>query len=128
MATSITNDIKVSVETIYQPTYSKPLKNEYVFAYRINIENLGNHTVQLLRRHWYIWDSNGIEREVEGEGVVGDQPVLEPGQSYQYVSGCPLVTDMGTMSGSFQMQRLDNGSFFDVEIPKFQLIAPFKNN
>jgi ApaG protein len=128
MATSITNDIKVSVETIYQPTYSKPLKNEYVFAYRISIENLGNHSVQLLRRHWYIWDSNGIEREVEGEGVVGDQPVLDPGQSYQYVSGCPLVTDMGTMHGSFQMQRLDNSSFFDVEIPKFQLIAPFKNN
>jgi ApaG protein len=128
METSITNDIKVTVETIYQPTYSKPLKNEYVFAYRINIENLGAHTVQLLRRYWHIWDSNGVEREVDGEGVVGDQPVLKSGQSYQYVSGCPLVTDMGTMQGHFQMQRLDNDSLFNVEIPKFKLIAPFKYN
>lgn len=128
METSITNDIKVSVESIYQPSYSKPLKNEYVFAYRITIENLSNHTVQLLRRYWHIWDSNAVEREVEGEGVVGDQPILKAGQSYQYVSGCPLVTDMGTMKGYFKMQKPDTEEFFDVEIPKFQLIAPFKNN
>ena len=83
METSITNDIKVSVESIYQPSYSKPVKNEYVFAYRITIENLSNHTVQLLRRYWHIWDSNAEEREVEGEGVVGDQPILKAGQSYQ---------------------------------------------
>lgn len=128
METSITNDIKVSVESIYQPSYSKPLKNEYVFAYRITIENLSNHTVQLLRRYWHIWDSNAVEREVEGEGVVGDQPILKAGQSYQYVSGCPLVTDMGTMKGYFKMQKPDTEEFFYVEIPKFQLIAPFKNN
>jgi ApaG protein len=128
METSITNDIKVSVESIYQPSYSKPVKNEYVFAYRITIENLSNHTVQLLRRYWHIWDSNAVEREVEGEGVVGDQPILKAGQSYQYVSGCPLVTDMGTMKGYFKMQKPDTEEFFDVEIPKFQLIAPFKNN
>jgi ApaG protein len=128
METSITNDIKVSVESIYQPSYSKPVKNEYVFAYRITIENLSNHTVQLLRRYWHIWDSNAVEREVEGEGVVGDQPILKAGQSYQYVSGCHLVTDMGTMKGYFKMQKPDTEEFFDVEIPKFQLIAPFKNN
>jgi ApaG protein len=128
METSITNDIKVSVESFYQPSYSKPVKNEYVFAYRITIENLSNHTVQLLRRYWHIWDSNAVEREVEGEGVVGDQPILKAGQSYQYVSGCPLVTDMGTMKGYFKMQKPDTEEFFDVEIPKFQLIAPFKNN
>jgi ApaG protein len=128
METSITNDIKVSVESIYQPNYSKPVKNEYVFAYRITIENLSNHTVQLLRRYWYIWDSNAVEREVDGEGVVGDQPILKAGERYQYVSGCPLVTDMGTMKGHFQMQRIDNEEFFNVNIPRFQLIAPFKNN
>ncbi len=128
METAITNDIKVTVEVIYQPAYSKPMKNEYVFAYRITIENLGLYTVQLLRRHWNIWDSNGISREVEGEGVVGDQPILEPGQSYQYVSGCPLVTDIGTMSGTFQMLRIDNKKEFKANIPKFQLITPFKNN
>jgi ApaG protein len=128
METAITNDIRVSVEVIYQPAYSKPLKNEYVFAYRINIENLGIYTVQLLRRHWYIWDSNGVQREVEGEGVVGDQPILEPGQNYQYVSGCPLVTDMGTMSGSYSMIRLGRDYEFEVAVPKFQMIAPFKNN
>ena len=128
METAITNDIKVSVEVIYQSEYSKPFKNEFVFAYRVSIENLGQIPVQLLRRHWYIWDSHGVEREVDGEGVVGDQPVLKSGQSSHYVSGCPLVTDMGTMQGHFQMQKLDNGSLFNVEIPKFQLIAPFKNN
>lgn len=128
METAITNDIRVSVEVIYQPAYSKPLKNEYVFAYRINIENLGIYTVQLLRRHWFIWDSNGVQREVEGEGVVGDQPRLEPGQNYQYVSGCPLVTDMGTMFGSYSMIRLGPGYEFEVVVPKFQMIAPFKNN
>ncbi len=128
METAITNDIKVTVEVIYQPAYSKPMKNESVFAYRITIENLGLYTVQLLRRHWNIWDSNGISREVEGEGVVGDQPILEPGQSYQYVSGCPLVTDIGTMSGTFQMLRIDNKKEFKANIPKFQLITPFKNN
>ncbi len=129
METAITHDIRISVETIYQPAYSKPMKGEYIFAYRITIENIGHNTVQLLRRHWHIWDSNGVWREVEGEGVVGEQPILDPGDSHQYVSGCPLNTDMGYMFGSFLMQRLDGSNQeFSVIVPKFQLISPFKAN
>ncbi len=128
MVTAITHNIRVSVEVIYQPGYSRPLKHEYVFAYRITIENLGFHSVQLLRRHWHIWDSIGHWREVEGEGVVGQQPILHAGEVHQYTSGCPLVSDMGFMFGSFQMIQLENHAEFEVEVPKFQLIAPFKAN
>jgi ApaG protein len=104
------------------------MKNEFVFAYRITIENIGNQVVQLMRRHWFIWDSNAVQREVEGDGVVGDQPVLNPGQSYQYVSGCPLVTEMGTMEGFYTMKYIENDKEFVVQVPRFQMIAPFKNN
>jgi ApaG protein len=128
METAITNDIKVSVEVIYQSEYSKPFKNEFVFAYRVSIENLGQIPVQLLRRHWYIWDSIGHNREVEGEGVVGFQPVIEAGDSYQYISGSPLISEMGTMKGYYTMKRLDNDTEFLVNIPLFKMIVPFKNN
>lgn len=128
MNTSITQDIKVSVETMYQAMYSKPLDNEYIHAYRVTIENLSGETVQLLRRHWYIWDSNGIIREVEGEGVIGEQPVLNPADVHQYVSGCPLKTDIGKMYGTYTMQRSSDGTLFKVNIPSFNLIPPFKNN
>ncbi|MCP4438109.1 MAG: Co2+/Mg2+ efflux protein ApaG [Aureispira sp.] len=128
METAITAGIKVSVEAMYQPTYSKPLDNEYMYAYRVTIENLSNKTVQLLRRHWYIWDSNGLAREVEGEGVVGEQPVLEPEESHQYISGCPLRTDIGKMHGAYQMKRLEDGHLFYIDIPSFKLIPPFKHN
>jgi ApaG protein len=128
METAITQGIRVSVETMYQPAYSKPLHQEFVHAYRITIENLGGATVQLLRRHWYIWDSLGLWREVEGEGVVGAQPVLAPGQSHQYISGCPLRTEMGKMYGNFLMRRLDTEAEFQVKIPQFDLIVPFKYN
>jgi len=123
-----TKGIKVSVETMYQPTYSKPLNYEYVHAYRITIENMSSITVQLLRRHWYIWDSNNILREVEGEGVIGQQPTLKPGESHQYVSGCPLRTEMGKMYGTFLMQDQDSLATFKVNIPEFELVAPFKMN
>jgi ApaG protein len=128
MVTATTHDIRISVEVIYQPAYSRPLKQEYVFAYRITIENIGFQSVQLLRRHWHIWDSIGHWREVEGEGVVGQQPILHAGDVHQYTSGCPLISDMGFMSGHFQMIRLDDRSLFQAEVPKFQLIAPFKDN
>lgn len=128
METAITQDIKVSVETMYQSMYSKPLAKEYIHAYRITIENLGSETVQLLRRHWYIWDSSGVLREVEGEGVIGEQPVLEPLDVHQYVSGCPLKTDMGKMYGVYTMQRTSDETLFEVTIPVFYLIPPFKNN
>lgn len=128
MQTAITHDIRVSVETMYQSMYSKPFANEYVHAYRITIENLGSETVQLMHRHWYIWDSTTVLREVEGEGVIGIQPVLEPQGLHQYVSGSPLRSDMGKMYGTFMMKRLSDEHEFEVVIPMFYLIPPFKYN
>ncbi|MBK6482796.1 MAG: Co2+/Mg2+ efflux protein ApaG [Chitinophagaceae bacterium] len=128
MITKITEGVKISVETFYQDEYSQPLNNEFMFAYRITIENGSDRTVKLLRRHWYIFDSCGITREVEGEGVVGLQPVIEPGKSHQYVSGSHLKTEMGRMHGTYLMERMVDGKQFYVNIPEFQLVAPFKLN
>ena len=128
MVNTITDGVKVSVETIYQPEYSNPANDHFMFAYKINIENVGSYAVQLMRRHWEIFDSNGSKREVEGEGVVGQQPVIEPGKSHEYVSGCNLKTDMGSMKGEYQMLRLLDDVLFDVAIPEFYLIAPYKLN
>lgn len=128
MDTLITKDIKVSVETFYQPDYSKPVEFKHIFAYRITIQNLGGNVVQLLRRHWFIFDSNGLIREVEGEGVIGKQPVLAPGETHQYVSWCHLYTDMGKMYGTYQMLDRETREHFEVDIPEFRLIAPFKAN
>ncbi len=128
MVTKITDGVKISVETIYQPEYSNPANEHFMFAYRVNIENLTENSVQLLNRHWYIFDSNGTRREVEGEGVVGQQPVIEPGDNHEYVSGCNLKTDMGSMKGSYEMERIVDGTKFSVNIPEFYLIAPYKLN
>jgi ApaG protein len=128
MVTKITQGIKISVETFYQEEHSQPLNNEYMFAYRITIENQSEQTIQLLRRHWYVFDSNGVTREVEGEGVVGLQPVIEPGKSHQYVSGSHLKSEMGKMHGTYLMQDQENGRKFKVNIPEFHLVAPFKMN
>ncbi len=128
MVIKITDGVKVSVETTYQSEYSNPANEHYMFAYKVMIENLGEYSVQLLSRHWNIFDSNGTTREVEGEGVVGLQPIIEPGQFHEYVSGCNLKTDMGTMQGTYQMKRLVDNDLFDVKIPEFNLVAPFKLN
>ena len=128
MVTEITEGIKVTVETEYQPSYSSPSQYHYVFTYRITIENGGDFTIQLMRRCWHIYDAGFISREVEGEGVVGVQPILTPGERYQYVSGCNLRSEMGRMSGTYQMENVDTKHFFDVDIPAFEMIVPFKNN
>lgn len=128
MVTKITDGVKISVETIYQPEYSNPANEHFMFAYRVNIENLSDNSIQLLNRHWHIFDSNGTRREVEGEGVVGQQPVIEPGDVHEYVSGCNLKTDMGSMKGSYEMQRVVDQVRFRVNIPEFYLIAPYKLN
>ncbi len=128
METLTTQGIKIIVEPFYLPKESLPVQQKYVHAYRISIENHSGSTVQLLRRHWYIYESNGILREVEGEGVVGVQPILNPGEKHQYTSWCPLMTDIGKMHGTFQMQDLVTSRFFDVVIPEFKLIPPFKGN
>lgn len=128
MVAQITEGVKVSVETTYQSEYSNPANEHFMFAYKIQIENLSSFSIQLLRRHWTIFDSNGTKREIEGEGVVGLQPIIAPGQIHEYVSGCNLKTDIGTMQGTYQMARLVNDEIFDVQIPVFSLIAPFKMN
>jgi ApaG protein len=128
MVSMVSSGVKVSVETFYQTDYSNPVQSEYMFAYRITIENHNSFPVKLHRRHWYIFDSNGSHREVEGEGVVGVQPSLTAGETYQYVSGCNLRTEMGKMAGTYQMENLNSKSMFEVNIPAFEMIVPFKNN
>ena len=128
MSSTTTQGIEVSVETYFQPDYSNPMSGEFMFAYRITIDNHNGFSVKLHRRHWHIFDSNGEFREVEGEGVVGVQPILSPGERYQYVSGCNLRSEMGRMSGTYQMENVDTKQFFDVDIPAFEMIVPFKNN
>jgi ApaG protein len=128
MVSKISEGINVSVETFYQPDYSNPVSGEYMFAYKITIDNHNNFPVKLHRRHWHIIDSNGSQREVEGEGVVGVQPVLNTGERYQYVSGCNLRTEMGKMYGTYSMENLNNKEIFEVNIPIFEMIVPFKMN
>ncbi|WP_113660857.1 Co2+/Mg2+ efflux protein ApaG [Pedobacter nanyangensis] len=128
MVTAITEGIKISVDTIYQDEHSNPENGHFMFAYRISIENLTDFEIQLMRRQWFIFDSNGTAREVEGEGVVGVQPVIIPGDSYSYVSGCNLKTDIGSMRGRYLMRRTLDDSEFLVEIPEFELVVPFRLN
>ena len=128
MVSKISEGVEISVETFYQPDYSNPVNNEYMFAYRITIENHNHFTIKLLHRHWHIFDSNGQEREVDGEGVVGEQPVLEQGKQFQYVSGCNLRTEIGRMYGTYLMENQNTKTTFKVKIPPFEMIAPFKNN
>lgn len=128
MITQSTAGINISVECIYQPEYSNPDNMHFIFAYRITIENNSDSTAQLTQRHWEIFDSIGEHKTVDGEGVVGEQPILEPGQSHQYVSGCNLRSEMGYMQGYYTMVRELDGEEFRVDIPRFNLIANFKLN
>lgn len=128
VVTAITEGIKVSVETNYQPEYSSPAQNHFVFTYKITIENNGDYTIKLQRRHWHIHDSNNEVREVEGEGVVGQQPILEPGERHQYVSGCNLRSGFGKMYGTYLMEKIVDGKAFEVTIPEFSMIVPFLLN
>lgn len=128
MVSSVTEGVKVSVRTEYQADYSSPLQAHYVFTYRIRIENASDHTVQLLRRHWLIYDTNGTVREVEGEGVLGLQPVLEPGEVHEYVSGCNLRSGMGKMTGTYLVERIIDGKQLQITIPEFTLVASFRLN
>ncbi len=128
MVSKITEGITISVDTYYQPEYSNSVNSEFMFAYRITIENNNAFPVKLLSRHWHIYDSNGSMREVEGEGVVGVQPEISPGTSYQYVSGCNLRSEIGKMIGTYQMENINTRKQFDVLIPAFEMCAPFKLN
>ena len=123
-----TEGVRVWVETFYQPDHSNPIYSEYLFAYRITIENKLDVPVKLLRRKWHIHEGTGLKRIVEGEGVVGQQPTIIPGGSYQYSSAANIKTDMGKMFGYYEMQDLYNHKKIIVQIPAFNLIAPFKMN
>ena len=118
-----TNAIKVSVNPVYLDDQSDPDDFHFVWAYHVRIENTGGETVQLLRRHWHITDSKGRIQEVRGEGVVGEQPRLAPGEVYEYTSGAPLTTPSGFMVGSYQMINAE-GQQFNVAIPAFSLDSP----
>ena len=124
MYETITHKIRVRVTPEYVSDQSEPEDSYYFWAYKVEITNLGKVTVQLKTRHWRITDANGRTEEVRGPGVVGEQPVLEPGQSFTYSSGCPLKTAQGLMVGSSQMVDND-GRMIDVAIPAFSLDSPF---
>jgi ApaG protein len=123
MSDTTTRGVRVEVRTAYVPERSSPQESQYFFAYRIKISNVGEETVQLLRRHWVISDGEGNMEHVRGPGVVGEQPVLEPGQSFEYTSFCPLPTPIGSMHGTYQMVTA-GGSAFDAEIAPFSLAVP----
>jgi ApaG protein len=121
---AITRKVRVRVTPAYYPERSEPERSRYFWLYSVEIGNEGAETVQLLSRYWRIVDGNGQVQEVRGAGVVGEQPVIAPGESYQYTSGCPLPTPSGFMSGSYQMVAA-SGERYEVKIPAFSLDSPF---
>ena len=123
MPTALTEGVRVSVESMYLPDRSAPDEDRYAFAYVVTIANEGGIRVQLRRRHWIITDGNGKVEEVEGPGVVGEQPILEPGTSHRYTSGAVLVTPVGTMEGTYEMHE-PSGRVFKANIPRFPLQMP----
>ncbi len=123
MFSETTDNITVTVRPVFIEEQSSPAQDKYVWAYKVRIENRGTETVQLLNRHWRITDARGKLEEVKGPGVVGEQPVLKPGEAFEYTSGCPLKTPSGFMVGTYEMERLD-GTRFQVRIPMFSLDSP----
>ncbi len=121
---AVTREIRVHVESQFDPSRSRRDRNQWLFLYTITITNEGNETVQLMTRHWIITDGEGRVEEVRGPGVVGEQPVLAPGESFTYSSGCPLTTSVGTMHGTYQMITA-GGEQFDAQIAPFTLSEPF---
>jgi ApaG protein len=120
---AVTNGIKVEVESKYDPSRSNPNDSQWFFLYTVRITNEGKDVVQLLSRHWIITDGMGTVQEVRGAGVVGNQPILVPGQSFEYTSGCPLTTPFGSMHGTYRMVN-DRTEEFDIEIAPFALTEP----
>ena len=124
MSEAVTRVIRVRVTAQYSPERSQPSNNQWFFLYTVNIANEGGETVQLLTRHWIITDGSGHVEEVRGPGVVGKQPTLAPGESFEYTSGCPLTTPFGVMEGTYQMITSD-GERFDAKIAPFTLSEPY---
>lgn len=127
MSNAITNGIRVTVSSNYIPAQSAPKARRYVFAYTVRIANEGTEAAQLKSRHWIITDGNGKIEQVKGPGVVGEQPMLRPGEHFEYTSGCVLETPRGSMEGTYQMLRSD-GTEFDATIAPFALMLPYSLN
>jgi ApaG protein len=125
MYNAVTRHISVTVTPYFIEDQSDPEDNHYVWAYQVNIENTGGETVQLIGRYWHITDAHGQVQEVRGEGVVGEQPVLRPGESFEYTSGTPLSTPSGIMVGRYQMET-KTGEGFEIDIPAFSLDSPYQ--
>ncbi len=124
MSEAVTRNVRVHVESEFAPGRSSPAENKWFFLYTIRITNESAETVQLLSRHWIITDAMGEVREIKGPGVIGKQPVLEPGESFEYTSGCDLTTPFGTMRGTYQMVTSEREDF-EIEIPAFTLTEPY---
>ena len=122
---AVTNNVRVEVESQYAPDHSQPFQNHWFFHYTVTITNVGDDTVQLISRHWWVTDAADQTDEYTGPGVVGEQPVLAPGESFKYTSGCPLKTSTGVMRGTFSMVSTETGDHFDVEIAPFALHEPY---
>jgi len=126
--TQLTKGIRVTTKVKFKEEYSEPENSYFVFFYRITIENFNDFEVQLLRRHWDIFDSNGIKTVVNGEGVVGEKPILTPGELFSYESACNLESGMGSMSGFYEFMRTSDGVLFQAEIPEFVMEVPYMLN
>ncbi|MBE16960.1 MAG: Co2+/Mg2+ efflux protein ApaG [Dokdonia sp.] len=128
MVQQVTRGIKISVETTFEGTFYKNYKMHYAFGYKISIENQSKDSVQLMARHWKIYDSLNATETVDGEGVIGKKPVIKPGESHSYSSGCLLTSPFGAMSGYYHMVNFTNTRKFRVKVPTFKLSAPFALN
>jgi ApaG protein len=127
MSDTVTRGVRIQVEPEFVPEQSSPEQGQWFFAYHVEISNQGAEVVQLLSRHWIITNAHGVQEHVKGPGVVGKQPVLQPGESFRYTSACPLETSMGTMHGSFQIVT-QGGARFDARIEPFTLAEPLSLN
>jgi ApaG protein len=123
MSDTTTRGIRVQVDSFYEAERSSPQENYYFFVYQVRISNVGGEAAQLISREWFITDANGDTQRVQGPGVVGEQPVLAPGEHFEYTSFCPLSTQVGSMRGSYRMV-LESGASFDAEIAAFSLAVP----
>lgn len=128
MSSLTTNGIKISVSTKYEAESSRPDRDYYAFSYKVTITNERTDTVRLLRRHWFIRDANGEMKEVEGLGVIGEQPTIAPNESHSYSSWCPIATSFGQMSGHYLMEIQGKHELFKAQVPAFNLSAEFLLN
>lgn len=124
----ITQGILIQAAPEFNEFYSSAQRENFVFTYHISIQNNTNFACQLINRKWLIFDSIGVQSEVKGQGVIGLQPIIQPGDVYEYESYCPIKSDIGYMKGSYQMKRIDNNELFEVQIPLFELVVPCRLN